>query len=81
MVRLWPRQRKTGSITLTLTADTSGFVEAMRKVAEAARQMGDSLRHYRQRYPLSFPPPHHAFTPDFDLCCTVTGCNLLPEEH
>jgi hypothetical protein len=83
MVRLWPRRRKTGTVTLVLKVDTSGWDEAMRKLNEAAQRAGDGMRRWRDRYLQAFPPAPlpHAFTPDFDLRCTAPGCTLLPEEH
>jgi len=83
MLRLWPRRRKTGTVTLVVKVDTSGWDAAMRKLTEAVQQTGDSMRRFRERYLQAFPPAPkpHAFTADFDLRCTAPGCTLLPEEH
>lgn len=61
-------------------AALSLFAEGMVSAAEAMERFGAWLIRATAAV-ASLPPAPHAFTPDYDLCCTVRGCGLGPEEH
>jgi hypothetical protein len=57
------------------------MLEGFTRFGEAARAAAGALAGLRRAQQLGGWPDVHAFTPDFDLRCSVRGCGLGPEEH
>lgn len=69
-------------VSFTLHGDlASELRRAVTSAQEALQQFGHVIESAARRMRTLPIPAPHAFAPNFDLCCTVPGCGLGPEEH